>query len=404
MNGSVSDINISCGLRSLIIFRRLLNEETLKALIELDERVKGGDDKARILDSYCNFSALLFSHGYDIGKYLLNIMLTDENIYTEYLLRGVGDGEMLEELLDRELTILSEIAACDGGRYRSIAGDITLPLWRSPKKERLDIPTLYRERMSNIRRTGIGIFAKYHMFILNTEGQLSPIEHPDPQSLEELVGYERERAKIILNTEAFLEGKPANNVLLYGDAGTGKSSTVKAIANGYADRGLRLVELKKDQLPHIQPLMDRLAKNPLKFILFIDDLTFSSNDADFCALKATLEGGVAGRGSNILIYATSNHRHMIKELASDRVGDEISVSDKLQEIVSLSARFGLTVTYSKADKALYSEIILGLAQRRGIGMDKDTLIQKAEAFALRGGGRNPRSAKQFIDMLEAGVI
>ncbi len=387
-------------ISSLIIFRRLLSDETVKLFVKLEKAFESGACREVLIGAYCDFTSSLFASHHSFGAHVYGLMLEDENIYTEYELTGKGDGKILNALLFRELSILSEISAINGEKYRDAIGDDSLPLWGEFAE---DMTGGYLEYIRHIRERGTGVFAKYRMFILNGEGQLSPIANPDPQKLGDLVGYERERERVILNTEAFLDGKPANNVLLYGDAGTGKSSTVKAIANEYASRGLRLVELKKNQLPYIQPLMDMLADNPLKFIFFIDDLTFSSGDADFCALKATLEGGVAGRGSNILIYATSNHRHMIKELASDRVGDEISVSDKLQEIVSLSARFGLTVTYSRADKALYSDIVLQLARRRGIQMDEQLLIQKAEAFALRGGGRNPRSAVQFVDMLAAGI-
>ena len=140
-------------------------------------------------------------------------------------------------------------------------------------------------------------------------------------------GYEREREKVIANTRALLEGKPANNVLLYGDAGTGKSSAIKAIANAFADQGLRLVEVKKNQLYQIPDLIDQLAANPLKFILFIDDLSFSSNDDNFAALKAILEGSVGGRARNIAVYATSNRRHLIKETLTDRTGDDIHEAD-----------------------------------------------------------------------------
>lgn len=397
---SENKLKLSEQLGSLIIFRNLLSDKTVGLFTRLQKKLEGGCYREELIDSYCSFTSSLFASHHSFGAHIYELMLADENIYTEYKLTGKGDGAVLEALLARELAILSDAAKINGSECRDRIGDASLPLWGEYTD---DLSAGYREYISAIRHRGTGVFANYHMFILDANGRLAPIANPDPQTLDDLVGYERERQKVILNTEAFLDGKPANNVLLYGDAGTGKSSTVKAIANAYASRGLRIVELKKNQLPFIQPLMDMLADNPLKFIFFIDDLTFSSGDADFCALKATLEGGVAGRGSNILIYATSNHRHMIKELASDRVGDEISVSDKLQEIVSLSARFGLTVTYSRADKALYSDIVLQLAHRRGIQMDEQLLIQKAEAFALRGGGRNPRSAKQFVDMLAAGI-
>ena len=155
---------------------------------------------------------------------------------------------------------------------------------------------------------------------------------------------------------------PANNVLLYGDAGTGKSSTVKAIANEFAADGLRLVEVKKNQLYQIPDLMDKLAANPLKFILFIDDLSFTANDDNFAALKAILEGSVGGRARNIAVYATSNRRHLIKETLTDRTGDDIHEADTRQELMSLSARFGLTVTFQRPEKARFAAILEELAK------------------------------------------
>ena len=146
-----------------------------------------------------------------------------------------------------------------------------------------------------------------------------------------------------------------------------------------------------------------MTANPLKFIFFIDDLTFSSDDRDFCALKAILEGGVSGRGSNILIYATSNHRHLVKETMEDRQGNEISAADKRQELISLSARFGLTVTFLRPERELYERIVCALAEEKGIALDRETLLVRAEAHAIRNGGRNPRTAKQFIDLLQSGV-
>jgi predicted AAA+ superfamily ATPase len=208
---------------------------------------------------------------------------------------------------------------------------------------------------------------------------------------------------VIANTRALLTGMPANNVLLYGDAGTGKSSTVKAICNEFAAEGLRLVEVKKNQLYQIPDLMDKLAANPLKFILFIDDLSFTANDDNFAALKAILEGSVGGRAKNIAVYATSNRRHLIKETLTDRTGDDIHEADTRQELMSLSARFGLTVTFQRPEKARFETILAELAKQHGIDMPMDQLLVKAEAFAIRAGGRSPRVAKQFIEQCEAGV-
>ena len=254
---------------------------------------------------------------------------------------------------------------------------------------------------------GVGMFGLNKAFrIKEKDGgdvEFVAINNMDKVMLDDLIGYEIQKKKLVDNTKAFVEGRAANNVLLYGDAGTGKSSTVKAIANEYAADGLRLVEVKKNQLYQIPDLMDQLAANPLKFILFIDDLSFSSNDDNFAALKAILEGSVGGRARNIAVYATSNRRHLIKETLSDRTGDDIHEADTRQELMSLSARFGLTVTFQRPEKARFEVILTELAKQHGIEMPHDELLTKAEAFAIRAGGRSPRVAKQFIEQCAAGV-
>ena len=385
-------------LHSLVIFRNLLKDDTVKKLIALfdcDET-----NKNMLTDKYCDFAQSLLCNGGNLSKHILKLILEDENIYTTYKITGRGDGELLEPLLERELKVLEYLSRYEGEQIRTFTGDMTLAKW---KTEEIDFSEIYHKRLSEIHKKGFGIYAKYHMFILGDNGEIIPIKNPDPQKLSELSGYERERNLIIANTKALLEGKPANNVLLYGDAGTGKSSTVKAIGNEFFEEGLRIIELKKEQLHLIPELLDNISEKPLKFIIFIDDLTFASDDRDFCALKATLEGGVSAKGSNTIIYVTSNHRHLVKETNADRQGDEISIGDKLQEIVSLSARFGLTITYSKPDKDLYCQIVSDLAKRGGIELDEDKLFIRAEAFAIRHGGRNPRTAKQFVDLLLSGV-
>ena len=288
----------------------------------------------------------------------------------------------------------------EGGNRERLHKELDfLPRWETAQ---LDLPAAYAQRMSEVGRKGYGMFAKHHVFTVEN-GQLVPVKYPDPQRLSELPGYEKEREKVIANTRALLAGMPANNVLLYGDAGTGKSSAVKAIANEFAPDGLRLVEVKKNQLYQIPDLMDRLAANPLKFILFIDDLSFTANDDNFAALKAILEGSVGGRAKNIAVYATSNRRHLIKETLTDRTGDDIHEADTRQELMSLSARFGLTVTFQRPEKARFETILAELAKQHGIDMPMDQLLVKAEAFAIRAGGRSPRVAKQFIEQCEAGV-
>ena len=192
-------------------------------------------------------------------------------------------------------------------------------------------------------------------------------------------------------------------MLLYGDAGTGKSSTIKAVCNHYAAQGLRLVEVKKNQIFQIPHIAEELSSNPLKFVLFIDDLSFTSNDDNFSALKAILEGGVFACGKNIAIYATSNRRHLVKETMGDRAGDELHVNDTIQETMSLAARFGLTITYQRPDKDDYLSIVKNLALQYGLSLSQEELFRKAEAYALRSGGRSPRAAKQFVELQKIGI-
>ena len=200
-------------------------------------------------------------------------------------------------------------------------------------------------------------------------------------------------------TKALLKGKPAANILLAGDAGTGKSSTVKAVANALWKDGLRIVELRKDQLRVIPKILDELSANPLKFVLFIDDLSFLKDDDNFNALKAVLEGSVTAKSSNVVIYATSNRRHIIKEKFSDREGDDVHRGDTMQELISLSERFGIHITFSKPNKETFLHIVHHLAEENGIDVEGEELDLLAERFALERGGRSARLARQFIDGL-----
>ena len=385
---------LSSGLHSLVIFRNLLNDPVISRLLALlDTDPSSG---APVVDAYCEFASALLARTDDFSQYLLGAALEDENFYVT----GAGSrtSGLLDSRLETELKFLQRLSQFDGSGCRSAAPDgALLPVWTTSPQ---DFVAAYRETLENLPQKGYGIYAKYHVFTVS-DGRLVPVRHPDPQRLSQLSGYEAERGKVIANTLALLEGRPAVNALLYGDAGTGKSSTVKAIANEYAHRGLRLIEVKKNQLYQIPDLMDSLSANPLKFILFIDDLSFSSNDNDFAALKAILEGSVSSHGPNLVVYATSNRRHLIKESFADREGDDLHLADTMQELLSLSARFGLTVTFSRPDKDLYLQIVEDLAALYELSIDRDELIRKAESFAIRSGGRSPRTAKQLIEQLKS---
>ena len=395
-------------LHGLVVFRSLLDDPVVAKLLDLTDRMEAGaPGYGPVCDAVAQFEAALFEHTTNWGSYLSAAVLEAETVCVRQAASGTL-APALQTALDSELAFLQALCGLTLDELLAAAGSATgqaqelafLPRWETSG---IDLPAAYAQRMSEVGKKGYGMFAKHHVFTVEN-GQLVPVKYPDPQRLSELPGYEKEREKVIANTKALLAGMPANNVLLYGDAGTGKSSAVKAIANEFAPEGLRLVEVKKNQLYQIPDLMDKLAANPLKFILFIDDLSFTANDDDnFAALKAILEGSVGGRAKNIAVYATSNRRHLIKETLTDRTGDDIHEADTRQELMSLSARFGLTVTFQRPEKARFETILAELAKQHGIDMPMDQLLVKAEAFAIRAGGRSPRVAKQFIEQCEAGV-
>ena len=394
-------------LHGLVVFRSLLDDPVVAKLLDLTDRMEAGaPGYGPVCDAVAQFEAALFEHTTNWGSYLSAAVLEAETVCVRQAASGTL-APALQTALDSELAFLQALCGLTLDELLAAAGSATgqaqelafLPRWETSS---IDLPAAYAQRMSEVGKKGYGMFAKHHVFTVEN-GQLVPVKYPDPQKLSELPGYEKEREKVIANTRALLAGSPANNVLLYGDAGTGKSSTVKAIANEYAADGLRLVEVKKNQLYQIPDLMDQLAANPLKFILFIDDLSFSSNDDNFAALKAILEGSVGGRARNIAVYATSNRRHLIKETLTDRTGDDIHEADTRQELMSLSARFGLTVTFQRPEKARFAAILEELAKQHHIQMPMEELLVKAEAFAIRAGGRSPRVAKQFIEQCESGV-
>lgn len=245
---------------------------------------------------------------------------------------------------------------------------------------------------------GCGVFAKYRAFSFQN-GKIEPIFHPDPIRLSGLKGYESQKDQIIHNTQAFLSGFAANNLLLYGDMGTGKSSTVHAVLNEFAPQGLRMIEISKENIHDFPDLIDQVAKIPQKFIVFIDDLSFTQQDDSFAALKAILEGGLAARPKNLLIYATSNRRHLVRQTFSDRAGDEVDAIETIQEKTSLAERFGLRIPYLALNKADFLDLVERMAAQSGITMDKQALRTGADRWEMRHPGRTPRTAKQYIASL-----
>ncbi|MBO4939383.1 MAG: ATP-binding protein [Oscillospiraceae bacterium] len=390
----LSELNIR--LKSLAVFRSLLTDPVISALSGYLEAASASLPEA--VSRYADFVAALYStEKRTLAGYIQSIAGHDENAYIRMIGRGARPWPEMEEDVWAELEILQAVADLTPEILREgLQWDGYLPKFAVKK---LDIPGSYRERCSDIGKYGYGIYAKYHMFYLNPTGKIVPVRNPDTTRLSSLIDYKREQQIILDNTQALLEGKPAANILLTGDAGTGKSSTVKAVVNELHEKGLRILEVRKEQLHQIPEILDELNANPLKFILFIDDLSFQKDDDNFSALKAILEGSVSARAQNVVIYATSNRRHLVKETFSDREGDDIHRNDTMQEIISLSERFGIQITFQKPNKQTYLDIVHHLAAERGLSLSTQELDMLAERFILGRGGRSARAAKQFVDSL-----
>lgn len=384
---------ITLKLHSIAVFRNLLSDCVIKALIELLDSLELETTKTQ-LDKYGKFVYELYTHTDNLSKYILNIVTDDENVFIKKVAAGQIISDELTECVKEELAVFGEAAALTREDFRNnISYHGYLPEWKTSE---IDFENEYFKRRDEIGRFGYGIYARYHMFCIK-DGAITPIKHPDPVTLADLSGYQNERNAVINNTKALLAGKPAANILLSGDAGTGKSSTVKAVANEFRSQGLRIIEVRKDQLVDIPTVIDELSTNPLKFILFIDDLSFNQTDDNFSTLKAILEGSVAAKSSNVAIYATSNRRHIVKESFADRdSSDDIHRNDTVQELMSLSERFGLMITFVKPSKECYLDIVKNIALQYNIATSEQ-LYMDAERFALLKGGRSARIAKQFID-------
>ena len=381
---------LSCRISALSVFRGILSKKEMTAFLGFLK----AEELCEKLSCYGEFINTLGVHGGSFSAFLTKAVCEDENIYIKSVAKKKDVSDSIKTNARKELELFSELTKLtpdmlfeDSG-YKGYIPEF--------ENEEVDFSAVYGERLGHIGRYGYGIFATAGMFRVE-DGEIIPVEAADDISADTFIGYEKERAQVMENTEALTQGKYAQNVLLCGDAGTGKSSTVKAVANAYFDKGVRLIELRKDQLFSLSHVMGRIADNPLKFIIFIDDLSFNKNDDCFSMLKAALEGSASAKASNAVIYATSNRRHIVKERFSERGHeDDIHHSDTVQELLSLSDRFGLVVYFSKPNKKLYLDIVHELARKENLDIDEKELDLKAEAFALAKGSRSPRAAQQFI--------
>lgn len=391
MNG-IKEITLS--LASVTVFKNVTGSDVVKKLISFLECE--GETVKRV-ELYSAFVSSLYENGCDLSKYIRRRLFEDENEYVILASQNKEIHPCMEKAVKEELKIFTALSKVSFDTFRkSIDFEGYLPEFENTV---FDFEKEYEYKLSRLTKDGYGIYSRYSMFNIKSDGEITPLRSADKITADDLIGYEAEREKVIANTKALILGKPAANVLLCGDAGTGKSSTVKAVANMFSSEGVRLIEVQKEQLMSLPLIMEEINHNPLKFIIFIDDLSFNKSEEGFGTLKAILEGSASAKAHNAVIYATSNRRHLVKESFSDRDGDDIHRADTIQELLSLSERFGLTVQFSKPNKELYLKIVKSLAEKHGLEIDDNELFIKAEAFALRKGGRSARAAKQFVESL-----
>ncbi len=352
-------------------------------------------------------------------SHLVGRLLDDENPFTTSAERGAMSPTLAEQAR-RDLRALRELFDLEGAGLLRMVEDAAPGLsgawvpWSDPGRAGGGSPRHAIARKlaaaddwgdcaellaDHYASHGAGRFGRYRAFRWR-EDDLRVVAEPDPVRLVELVGYEREREPLLRNTERLLAGLPAHHALLYGLPGTGKSSTVKAVLNEYADRGLRLVEVVKEDLGALPRVLETLRGRGPRFILFVDDLSFEEHEVTYKSLKALLEGSVERPPENVRVYATSNRRNLVRELFSERE-DDVHARDTLQEKLSLGARFGLRVTFPVPDQQRYLAIVAGLVQGRGMEVPEAELIERATLWDRWHAGRSGRTARQFVDELEA---
>jgi len=365
--------------------------------------------------------------------YLTWLLLTDENPFTRTCEREEAEGGSVAHFARSDLAVFHRLFHFD---FSPIERDLGIDCFSAIRNDsdhlrgnrtydrdvshhvntmrvRLAAAQDEREMFSiltgHYREYGAGVFAMNRAFRVRggEEGTVifEPVRNIEGVMLDDLVGCEGQKQELRANTESFLEGRRANNVLLYGDAGTGKSTSVKSLVNEYYDRGLRIIEIYKHQFRELSTVLGAIKDHNYRFIIFIDDLSFEENEVEHKFLKAIIEGGMEARPDNALIYATSNRRHLVRETWNDRNDVEhngdVHRSDTMEEKLSLASRFGISINFSAPTPKEYHKIVLALAERSGIRMEQERLFAMANAWEIRHGGFSGRAARQFIQYLEA---
>ena len=388
-------------LQGVSAYREVTNTALLGGVCMLLDalRRKNGEEA---LEYYVSRFHLLRSDGCEgLGDWLWDWLRYNETPYSRLIDQGKSD-PALENAARRDIETLVLLAETDcdrfinalkpllGNEYAAVLAG--LPRWRAAAPFNFDSVTqFYKDH-------GAGQFAKYRAFLWE-EGQLIPVADPDCPRPEELLGYEHQRGMVEQNTRLMMAGRQANNVLLFGDGGTGKSATVKSMLCLPGMEDLRLIEVEKENLTGMPALIRSLAGRRQKFILFIDDLAFDQDDRTYSALKTILEGTLEKRPANVCICATSNRRHLVRQTFADRAGDEVDTFETISEKTALAERFGLRIPYLTMNKTDYLALVDHLAARAGVEIPADRLHAQAMTWEIRHAGRTPRVARQFVASL-----
>ena len=423
-------------INELILYKNMEEGQLLQDMVFLMEEYQNEyynqEDLTALLSDVVNgLLEMAVSHGFEGNlwqDYLTFLLTGSENAYsTSCEIVGKVDGsinvaarhdfEILKELFDYDFhemeealhtSLLSMISDYQGmSGHGKVFNQRIRDRICTLSKSLADAPdvSVFQERVTTFyQEFGVGKFGLHKAFRVEhtDEGvEIVPITKIAHVRLDDLVGYEIAKKKLVENTEAFVRGRKANNCLLYGDAGTGKSSSIKAILNQYYDQGLRMIEIYKHQFQDLNDVIAQIKNRNYKFIIYMDDLSFEEFEIEYKYLKAVIEGGLERKPDNILIYATSNRRHLIRETFRDKQDrdEELHTNDTVQEKLSLVARFGVTIYYGKPEKKEFQEIVRQLAKRNDIDMPEDQLLLEAGKWELSHGGLSGRTAQQFIDYL-----
>ncbi len=395
---------------SLLLYQGVFADEIGQAFLKVLQTLDH-NDSAVSWQAYGVWFKALATKEQNWQDYVITRILHDDNPFTQQVQRYPLESlpEALIAAAQHDLQVLQQLSRCGGKQLAAwIPGHPVAWMIPTASLTLLHQQENWGEAIASLAdyysQKGTGIFAQYRALSWQNR-ELVGITKPDPVKMSEIVGYERQKADLIKNTEFLLAGYRALHVLLYGSRGSGKSSLVKSLLHEYGDRGLRLIEVAKSQLVNLPAIVDTLRTVPQKFIIFVDDLSFEEDDEAFKALKVVLEGSVTARAQNVVVYATSNRRHLVREFFGDRPrpsdSDEVHAWDTQQEKLSFSDRFGLTLTFEPADQNTYLQIVHHLAQEAQIELNPEELDFRAKQWATRHNKRSGRTARQFIDFLSA---